>query len=324
MTTRRGFTLVELLIGLILLLAVGAVTYQLLVNTQRVTRSQTQHIGMQDNGRSGTMIVANELREAGYDELTAASAGLVQTWLGLAAAPAAVNNPDLVAIGSDSITYRAMRAFGFTCNKNSGTPEITVRNSGDSQWRQLRTLTVNDSLLLYVENDPSIAGDDIWVAVGIAGILADQNCPDGTTGKRYRLAWPAGLNAAGLTAAKILDTGMIMGGPVRGFEMMQIRSYTSNGKLWLGMRSRPQDNATAIEPVLGPLANGAGAAQGLTFTYLDKINNATAVRNDVRSVQISLLPISDEVVRTTGRYAGVDTLKTPMSTRVALRNALRP
>ena len=42
MTTRRGFTLVELLIGLILLMAVGAVNYQLLVNTQRVTRSQGQ------------------------------------------------------------------------------------------------------------------------------------------------------------------------------------------------------------------------------------------------------------------------------------------
>ena len=71
MTTRRGFTLVELLIGLVLLGLVGAVTYQLLVNTQRVSRSQAQHIGMQDNVRSGALIIANELREVGYDQVTA-------------------------------------------------------------------------------------------------------------------------------------------------------------------------------------------------------------------------------------------------------------
>ena len=72
MTTRRGFTLIELMIGLILMLAVAAVTYQLLVNTQRVSRSQNQHIGMQDNVRSGALIVGNELREVGYDQITAA------------------------------------------------------------------------------------------------------------------------------------------------------------------------------------------------------------------------------------------------------------
>ena len=78
MTTRRGFTLIELMIGLILLLAVGGVTYQLLVNTQRVSRSQTQHIGMQDNVRSGALIMANELREVGYDQITATGLPLIQ------------------------------------------------------------------------------------------------------------------------------------------------------------------------------------------------------------------------------------------------------
>jgi len=319
MTTRRGFTLVELLVALILLLAVGGVTYQLLVNTQRVSRSQSQHIGMQDNARSGAFIIADELREVGYDEINATAVPLITTWLG--AAPAVVSNPDLIAIGSDSITYRGMRAIGFTCNLVSATPAVVVHNSAAIPFSQLRSLTTNDSLMLYVENDPSIAGDDIWLAVGIAAAPTAQNCPDGTAGVKITVAFPAALTAIGLNATKVFGTGMVVGGPVRGFEMMQVRSYTSAGKLWLGMRSRPLAGTT-IEPVLGPLANGAGASQGLTFAFYDASNAVTAVRNNVRSVQVTLRPISDEMVRTTGRYANVDSLS--LSTRVALRNALRP
>jgi prepilin-type N-terminal cleavage/methylation domain-containing protein len=319
MTTRRGFTLIELMVGLILLLAVGAVTYQLLVNTQRISRSQGQHIGMQDNARSGALIIANELREVGYDEINAGSAGLITTWLGVA--PAVVSNPDLIAIGSDSITYRAMRAVGFTCNLVAATPAIVVRNSNTIPFSQIRSLTVTDSLMLYVENDPTIAGDDIWLVVGITAAPSTQNCPDGTSGLRIPVAFPATLTGIGLDATKVFNTGMIVGGPVRGFEMMQVRSYTSGGKLWLGMRPRPLAGTT-IEPVLGPLANGAGADQGLRFQFYDASNNLTAVQNDVRSVQVSLRSISDEMVRTTGRYAKVDSLT--LSTRVALRNALRP
>jgi prepilin-type N-terminal cleavage/methylation domain-containing protein len=319
MTTRRGFTLVELMIGLILLLAVGAVTYQLLVNTQRVSRSQSQHIGMQDNARSGAFILADELREVGYDEINAAAVPLITTWLGVV--PAVVSNPDLIAIGSDSVTYRGMRAVGFTCNLVAATPAVVVHNSGAIPFSQIRSLTTNDSLMLYVENDPSIAGDDIWLVVGITTAPTSQNCPDGTAGLRIPVAFPATLTGIGLDANKVFGSGMVVGGPVRGFEMMQVRSYTSGGKLWLGMRSRPLAGTT-IEPVLGPLANGAGASQGLTFAFYDASNNVTAVRNNVRSVQVTLRPISDEVVRTTGRYANIDSLS--LSTRVALRNALRP
>ena len=85
------------------------------------------------------------------------------------------------------------------------------------------------------------------------------------------------------------------------------------------MRSRPLTVGTTVEPVLGPLS---GTAQGLTFTYWDANNTATAVTDNVRSVQISLQPISDEMVRTTGKYAQMDI--DTVATRVSLRNALRP
>lgn len=317
MTTRRGFTLVELLIGLILMLAVGAVTYQLLVNTQRVSRSQSQHISMQDNGRSGAFIIGNELREAGYDGITATGLPLLQAKF-LGAALAAGTNSDLRAIGPDSITYRAMRGLGYTCDLLPLTNDVVVINNPldpTRKWQGYRSLTTTDSLMLYVESDPGTANDDMWLTVGLTAAPVAQNCPDGTPGIRYRIAIPAGLLITTATAFG----NMVVGGPVRGFELMQMRSYTSGGKTWLGMRSRPLTGGTAIEPVLGPLS---GTATGLVFGFRDANDNPTTVADNVRSVQVSLQPMSDEMTRTTGRYAKMDSLT--MTTRVALRNALRP
>jgi prepilin-type N-terminal cleavage/methylation domain-containing protein len=319
MTTRRGFTLVELLVGLILLLAVGAVTYQLLVNTQRVSRSQSQRIGMQDNGRSGSFIIASELRELGYDQITATSLLAITAKI-----PANLltvgTNSDLRAIGPDSITYRAPRGLGYTCNLTvtAGTTADAVVINKDldaRKWQAYRSLTTTDSLMLFLENDPKTAADDMWLTVGLTAAQSAQNCPNGDPGIRFRIQIPAALN---ITATDLLNQAPL-GNPVRAFELMQMRSYASNGQVWLGMRARPLTAGTTIEPVLGPLS---GAAQGLTFTYRDATNATTNVADNVRSVQISLQPMSSEMVRTTGRYASTDI--DTVTTRVSLRNALRP
>jgi prepilin-type N-terminal cleavage/methylation domain-containing protein len=319
MTTRRGFTLVELLIGLILLLAVGAVTYQLLVNSQRVTRSQTQRIGMQDNGRSGAFIIANELRELGYDQVTAAS--LLEITKTLPANLLAVGtNSDLRAIGPDSITYRAPRGLGYTCDvtvTGGQTADLVVINKANDnrKWQAYRSITTTDSLLLFIENNAQTSADDFWLTVGLTADQSAQNCSSGDAGIRFRIQVPNGL---GITATDVKNNAPV-GNPVRAFELMQMRSYTSNGKVWLGMRSRPLTAGTTIEPVLGPLS---GTAQGLIFTYRDATNATTTVADNVRSVQIALQPMSDEMVRTTGKYAAMDI--DTVTTRVSLRNALRP
>jgi prepilin-type N-terminal cleavage/methylation domain-containing protein len=320
MTTRRGFTLVELLIGLILLIAVGAVAYQLLVNTQRMSRSQGNHIGMQDNVRSGAMIIANELREVGYDQITATELAALQLRYAGTNLAAGVNS-DLIAIGPDSITYRAMRGLGYTCQLVPATNDIVVINNPldpTRKWQALRTLTTTDSLMLYVENDPSTSTDDLWLTVGLTTAPVAQNCPDGTAGIRFRIGWPVGL-VPGI--ASVLDpvNNMPLGGPVRAFEVMQMRSYVSGGKAWLGMRSRPSVPANPIEPVLGPLAN---SAQGLVFDFRTATDGAAALPADVRSIQVSLRSVSEGMNRTTGKYAKVESLD--ITTRVALRNALRP
>jgi prepilin-type N-terminal cleavage/methylation domain-containing protein len=313
---REGFTLVELMVGLVLLLAVGGVTYQLLVNTQRVTRAQGQRIGMQDNGRSGALIIQNELREVGYDQITASALPGLLVRFPTATLAASVNS-DIRAIGPDSITYRAMRGLGYTCDLTgaaSGDIVVFGQTGTARGWQGYRLPTSTDSLLVYVENDGTTSADDIWVTVGVSTPVA-QNCPaGGGAGVKLHISVPAALNI-GATA---LISNMSVGGPVRAFELMQVRTFTTGGKTWLGLRSRPTTGGTSLEPVIGPLAGPTG----LAFAFKDANDAATTVRDNVSSVELTLQPMSDELVRTAGRTAKVDTLT--MTTRVALRNALRP
>ena len=211
MTTRRGFTLVELLIGLILMLAVGAVTYQLLVNTQRVNRSQSEHIGMQDNGRSGALIVANELREVGYDQITAAGPVDHQLDPGISAGGGHQLRP--ACVGPDSIIYRAMRGLGYTCQL-SGARTISLSST---RRRCPPVAGVADAHhhrqpdALHRER-PTISGDDLWLTVGLTTAPVAQTCADGSAGIRFRIGIPAGLRItsrppSGATSGSVAPCG---------------------------------------------------------------------------------------------------------------------
>jgi hypothetical protein len=113
-----------------------------------------------------------------------------------------------------------------------------------------------------------------------------------------------------------------VGGPVRLYEVMLMRSYSAGGQTWLGMRSI-SDPLSVIQPVLGPLSGTAAADSGLALVYRDVNGNQTAVANNVRRIDVTLKGITDAPVRTKkANYATVDSLS--LSTRVALRNTLRP
>src|SRR5262247_1958713 len=60
---RRGFTMVELLIALVLLGLVSAALYRVLVNNQRLYMAQTQRIDLAQNIRAAGSILPAEFRE---------------------------------------------------------------------------------------------------------------------------------------------------------------------------------------------------------------------------------------------------------------------
>jgi prepilin-type N-terminal cleavage/methylation domain-containing protein len=294
---RRGFTLVELMVGLVLVLAVGGVTWALLAQNQRVARSQTEHAGLQDNVRTGAVVVANELREIGYDSIPESA--------GLGAGASA--SPDLLVMERGRVVYKAMRGIGFTCaSPASGTLKLQR-----AALLGLRAPEAGDSFTAHVEGSPDTGTDDAWVHGAISAV-AGGLCDDGSPAVTLTVGFAGAPGAAA-------PVRMMTGGPVRFFEIMELRYYRSGGKSWLGTRSVSAGGV--IEPILGPLADSTATERGLTFAYLDRNGAPTSIANDVREIAWTFKGVTDGPVRGSGTVLAVDSLT--LSSSVALRNTLR-
>jgi prepilin-type N-terminal cleavage/methylation domain-containing protein len=302
MHTRRGFTLVELMVAMILTLAVCGVTFKILLTNQQVSRTQSEHVGMQDNVRAGGLIVSNELRELGYDSVPA----------GAAIAGGSLNPvTDLMSILPGRLRYRAMRGLGFTC----APPVFNQIKLRRAWYNGLRDPIVGDSLALFVDKDASRTDDDSWVHAGITAVAVGA-CTDGKAAIQLSIGFAASITNPADVAAK-----MASGGPARVFEVMELKYYANGGQSWLGMMAVSRGEV-APQPMVGPVADSTANQRGVTFAYLDNAGNPTAVPANVRTITLNLRGVSDYAIRTSKNYSTVDTLS--MTTTIALRNTLRP
>jgi prepilin-type N-terminal cleavage/methylation domain-containing protein len=286
MRNRHGFTLIELMIGLVLLSIVGGVTYQMLLNTQRLSTAQAERMSMQSAVRSGALVVPSELREIGIN---------------------AAGESDLVQIATDSVTYRAMRGLGFTCSVTA--TEIRLINSSALPFNALRGVTVGrDSLLIYVDNDPSTEGDDQWVRAPVNAVAAS------TCGATAAIAITTTDFTGSISSGSI--AGVVVGGPVRTFEVMRLKLYTVDGQNWLGARS--VSASEAIQPALGPLTSN-----GFEMAYFDVSGNATTNVANVRSMRITLRGVTERPIASGGNVGANAYMQDSLVARVMLRNAPR-
>jgi prepilin-type N-terminal cleavage/methylation domain-containing protein len=217
MTARfRGFTLIELVIALVVLGLVATVISRVFITQQRLTVSQVEQASMQANVRTGTLIVANELREL---------------------AAGSFSNGDLVSIGATGLTYRAMRSLALACRVTRDSIRVRVNPLFGA-----RPITPNrDSMAIFVEGNPSTASDDRWTIVRITGIDSSSTC-----GGAPALALATRIDTiANPLSAFVLDA------PVRTFEIMELGPVLAGGHNWLGARS--VSAGESLTPVAGPI-----------------------------------------------------------------------
>jgi prepilin-type N-terminal cleavage/methylation domain-containing protein len=303
MSARRGFTLVELAVALVLGLMVGVLVYRMLLQGQRLARAQAERMNLFENVRVAALVLAGELRGVGSDEITPeASAALGY--------PAAVRS-DLLAIEPGAVTYLAGRGEGRVCAVAPGLPPAVV--VAEASWESPRAPRATDSLLVFAESDPATGSDDAWIHLGIVSAGAGS-CPGGQAAIAFWVTAPAPLDPAVL--ARVTP-----GSPARLAEVMQMRYYRSAGKSWFGMRS--VSTGEAITPVAGPLADSSVGVRGLTLIYRDAADVPTSDPAVVRAVEIALVGVTDQPVHGGNLHrAVVDTFA--LTTRVAPRNAPRP
>ncbi len=321
MPSRRGFTLVELLVAMVVLTIVAAAMYGLLLSTQRVSRAQTERIDMQANMRAGSLIVPAELREIGFDTTFAPGAGPV-----FRANPNSIDHvrSDILEMSPSRIRFRAVRGSGVIClvTANSITVSLTQNVSG------YRPPTPNDDVTIFVDRDVTTGADDRWITRDIAGYAA-SGCPGPL--------WP-GLGA--LVAVASFSNGatdpvnaadITVGSPVRITEIMEYSLYVdADGRNYLGAESI--SGGGGRQPMLGPLA-----ANGFNLQYLNSAGNVIncadpcsgtgvgsadlAARRAVRSIRVTLASVSDENVAPTGGSTPRQ-LTDSVVTLVTLRNAV--
>jgi prepilin-type N-terminal cleavage/methylation domain-containing protein len=298
MNTRRGFTLVEMLIVLVMLALVGAALTRILVNSMRVSAGQMVQADMQSNVRTGGLVMPLELREVGYDSNITTN----------------VVTSDLELIDESYVQFRAGRGFSPTC----GTPTL-------NEWRirkpayGMRAPALTDGFMLYVENDPNTGIDDQWIPMVVTAIDADGLC-DGGPDSAFVLttATPETSPAVDLALSQVF-----VGGPIKYYEVMRFGSFVdTDGQSYVGARSISAGEG-AYRAVAGPIAAGT---TGLRFLYYNR--NATAL-NPVAANPVSVRAIEVQITgatRSAATLAGTlprTTRSMFTRTRVALRNTLR-
>jgi prepilin-type N-terminal cleavage/methylation domain-containing protein len=287
---RRGFTLVELLVALVLMGIVTAAIYRVLVNNQRTYQSQTQRIDLQQNIRAAATILPAEFRELNAFD------------------------GDIKAMGPDSIVIRAMRQFGVVCT-------VPALNGGIVTGKFLvlrneilmgsRAFQANDSILVFDEGNEDSRNDDAWAAGRVTGAPVAQNCgtADARAGTRlnvdFAAFWAPLVNAA---------TAIPVGAAVRGFEIVTYKIYQAADGLWyLGVITP----GNAVQPLVGPLAGNTG----LRFNYFNGAGAVAAVPTSVAQIEIIVRGRTAQAIQlpSGGRVTPVDSVVT----RVALRNNRR-
>ena len=276
-----GVTLLELMAALLLCGVVLAGAHQVLLTARRFGRAQSAMLEVHQSIRTASQVLTAELRELDPD------------------------GGDIIAMGTDSISIRAMRGLAVTCAPAAtGSGAIVVRDRLTFGYRAVDP--ARDRALVLTGSGAGSGGDDTWLDFGVSSVSAGARCDDGGAGTRITL-----VDGGGRVDA------IAVGSPLRTYERVVYRLYADESDMWwLGVRGWTGGTWAAISPVAGPFQHGVG----LAFTYQDSMGARTPEPARVASVGFTLRGVSSAVVERVGapaRYAD------SLSGIVAPRNSRR-
>jgi len=294
LSRRAGFTLVELIVAITISGLVMGSIYKILASNQRFYQAQNQILDVQQNIRAVAQILPGELR--GLDP----------------------DGGDIIAMSDTAITIKAMRGFSVLCTTPTAADvtarQITIRNALTSGYRAMDA--TRDNVLIFREGNPQLSSDDRWLPAPIAASTS-VNCADGSAGTRLTLTGMVNGDSLGVKAT-VGDQGVLLGAPLRTFEVVNYRLYNDGtGTWWLGIRTFASGAWSATSPIAGPLRPN----DGLVFEYRDANQNLTATTTAVRQIRITVRGRSTQPINVPGRVAGY--FQDSIVARVALRNYVR-
>lgn len=216
MLLKKGFTLVEVMVSLVLMVLVAVIALRIFLVQHWTGVVHGETAAVQSALRAGSLFLATELRELGGSP----------------------GDPDILIFSAESLTYRAMRGTGVTCARAAGS--VLIETGSFRSYRSIQTS--RDSALLHFEGRTNTTSDDRWIhlpvhAVGVSPCTGTSAIQLATT----------------LDTTLFPLQGFAPLAPIRTFEIMQVKLYQSGGEYWLGARS--VSAGETIQPLTGPLTS---------------------------------------------------------------------
>lgn len=282
LSARRGFTLTELVVAMVLLGLVLTGLTTAIIQQQRFYGSTAEVLETRANVRQAADILPSELR---------------------AVSPA---SGDIYAMTSTSIDYRGSTGASVVCTINVARTQITLPplltavQSGATAW--LAAPQLGDSLLVYDSGPTPASADDSWFAVALAAIPAVGACPTFTSSPTEA------ANGFTLSLTTALPPSVQTGAAIRFFRRSRYELYNgSDGLGYIGfsdcLTSR-LSACTSPQPVSGPYLPLGSTPNGLTLSYFDANGNATANPLLVSRIDVVVRSRTRNSVRTAGFVQG--------------------
>lgn len=209
---RRGFTLVELVVVIVIGAVVLGAIMQILVSNQRLYTANTEQVLAQQTVRSGVEVVAQELREISGE-------------LG-----------DVLSVSPTQVQVRAVRKAGLVCAIDLTDP-LTVRTQIRGQ-----PFEVNDAVTFFVDNDVDTSADDYWATATISAVNALSVCPGAA-------ATPAQVLVFGSVSPVAARLEIRNGSLIRAFESFTYGQVTYDSEPYLGRVPASGTGVPLVGPV---------------------------------------------------------------------------
>ena len=261
---RRGLTLPEMMVVIVLLGLVVGGLMSVLVKQQRFYTGTSEIINTKGSARQAIDILSSELRGISTSTRNGAP-----------------NSVDIYGMSDSSLIFRSQFGASLVCTIDPGRTVVTLppRNMGaqNSLTSFLSDARAGDSVFVFNQGADPGTNDDSWQRTALAADPAAGICPVAPVGFTSNSTEEALSIQIALTDA--LDGGIVVGAPIRFFRPAAYSLYQgAGGDWWLGYFSCPGGACSAWQAVSGPYRPyaGAGGPSGLAFAYFDSTGAPTA------------------------------------------------
>lgn len=295
---RRGFTLVEMLVVMVLLTIIGGSLMGVLAKQQRFYQGTSDLGDLRSQLRQAEAVVSNDLR-------------------GLSSVGA-----DITTMTDSSIDFYYTVGSSIACATPTNTLTLPPRSldNGNTLTTFIQTPAVGDDV--YVFDDAAsttTSGDDVWRAYKLTSVDSAQAVCGSYIGANDLTKYSLTLSLDQTASATIQP-----GAAVRFVRPAHYSLYRSGGdNLWyLGYTCPSCTTGGTILPIAGPFMPYAPVStpdtSGIRITYFDSTNAVTATPASVARISVVLRGQTRGYLNITGLKRGVYTDSVRMD--IAVRN----